>query len=95
MYLELLRRGYRVSVGRLGDLEVDFVGEREGRRLYVQVASSLHEPGMREREFRSLEGIADNWPKVVLSPDAPESHQDGIWQFPLRRFLLDPPAAIT
>ncbi len=50
---------------------------------------------MREREFRSLEGIADNWPKVVLSPDAPESHQDGIWQFPLRRFLLDPPAAIT
>lgn len=95
VHLELVRRGYRVCVGRLGDLEVDFVGEREGRTLYVQVASSLHEPSTREREYRSLEGIADNWPKVVLSPDAPESHQDGIWQLPLRRFLLDPPAALT
>lgn len=94
VYLELLRRGFRVSVGRLGDLEVDFVAEREGRTLYVQVASSLHEPSTREREFRSLEAIPDNWPKLVVSPDAPESHQDGIWQLPLRRFLLDPPAAL-
>ncbi|MBK9575482.1 MAG: ATP-binding protein [Fibrobacteres bacterium] len=90
VFLELLRRGFSVSIGRIGEFEVDFVAEKDGKRLYVQVATTLLDPKTRDREFRSLEAIDDNFPKFVLSLDAHESHQDGILQVPLRRFLLDP-----
>lgn len=90
VYLELLRRGWQVSVGRLDDLEVDFVARREGRLLYVQVAASILDAATREREFRSLERIPDNYPKLVLSLDGHESHEGGILHLPLRRFLLEP-----
>jgi uncharacterized protein len=90
VFLELLRRGHSVSVGRLGELEVDFVAEREGKLMYVQVASTILEAKTREREFRSLEAIPDNYPKLVVSLDAHESHEGGIPHIPLRRFLLDP-----
>jgi len=87
VYLELCRRGYQVHVGRVGDLEVDFVALKEGQKLYVQVAATLHDRKTREREFRSLEMIQDNYPKMVLSLDSTHSNADGILQIPLREFL--------
>jgi predicted AAA+ superfamily ATPase len=90
VFLELLRRGNKVSVGRLGELEVDFVAERDGTPRYVQVAATTQDPRTREREFRSLEAIPDNYPKMVVSLDGHESHEGGIQHLPLRRFLLDP-----
>lgn len=89
VYLELLRRGHRVSVGRLGELEVDFVAEKGGKLLYVQVATTINDPKTRDREYRSLEAIPDNYPKVVVSLDRHESHQGGILHVPLRQFLLE------
>jgi uncharacterized protein len=90
VYLELLRRGHKVSVGRLGELAVDFVAERDGALTYVQVATTILDDKTREREFRSLEAIPDNYPKLVVSQDGHASHEGGILHVPLRRFLLDP-----
>lgn len=64
--LELLRRGYKVSIGRVGEKEIDFVGEKQGDRLYVQVCYRLSDGATIRREFGSLLEIRDNYPKIVL-----------------------------
>ena len=64
--LELLRRGYKVCVGRVGEKEIDFVGEKDGDKLYVQVCYLLNEAPTIEREFGSLLDVRDNYPKIVL-----------------------------
>lgn len=67
--LELLRRGYTVSVGRVGAKEIDFIGEKNGEKLYVQVCYLLSEESTVNREFGSLLEIRDNYPKIVLYKD--------------------------
>ena len=69
VYLELLRRGYRVFAGKVGDTEVDFVAEKPTGKLYVQVAESIMTEAVRERELRPLRAIKDNYEKMVLSMD--------------------------
>ena len=64
--LELLRRGYKVCVGRVGAKEIDFVGEKQGGKLYVQVCCLLNDRSTIEREFGSLLDVRDNYPKIVL-----------------------------
>ena len=73
---------------------VDFVGSRDGQLLYIQVATSIQDARTRDREYRSLESIRDNYPKLVLSLDSHRSHEGGILHIPLRRFLLDPPELV-
>jgi hypothetical protein len=90
VYLELLRRGYQVKVGVLDHAEIDFVAERHGERLYVQVAYLLASPDTVEREFGNLERIPDNYPKVVLSMDeVGPGQRNGIRQQHLVEFLLE------
>lgn len=86
----LLVCGYTLYIGRDGDKEVDFVGERNGEKLYVQVAYSVIDPKTHEREFGNLLNIQDNYPKIVITMDELEgvSYQ-GVRQIPIRRFLLD------
>jgi len=67
--LELLRRGYKVCVGRVGEREVDFVGEKDGNKLYLQVCYLLNSESTIEREFGSLLEVKDNYPKFVLFKD--------------------------
>ncbi len=64
--LELLRRGYKVCVGRVGEKEIDFVGEKGGEKLYIQVCYMLNEESTIKREFGSLLDVKDNYPKLVL-----------------------------
>ena len=64
--LELLRRGYKVCVGRVGTKEIDFVGEKQDDKLYVQVCYLLNEETTIQREFGSLLEVRDNYPKIVL-----------------------------
>ena len=64
--LELLRRGYKVCVGRVGTKEIDFVGEKQGDKLYVQVCYLLSDEATIQREFGSLLEVRDNYPKLVL-----------------------------
>lgn len=64
--LELLRRSYKVCVGRVGEKEIDFVGEKDGEKLYLQVCYLLNEESTIQREFGSLLDVKDNYPKYVL-----------------------------
>ena len=69
VFLELLRRDYRVYIGKIGDTEVDFVAEKPHDKLYIQVTESMQSPETRERELRPLRMIRDNYEKIVLSMD--------------------------
>lgn len=69
IFMEAISHGYTVFVGRIGDLEVDFVLEKYGKKMYIQVAYILIDTDVIEREFRSLRQISDNWPKYVISLD--------------------------
>ena len=82
VYLELRGRGYTVSVGKFRNYEIDFVAERQTERLYVQVCYSLASEETVDREYRSLERIPDNHPKLVLSLDTWQpTNRNGIrWQ---------------
>lgn len=64
--LELLRRGYKICVGRVGVKEIDFIGEKDGDKLYIQVCYLLNNESTIQREFGSLLEIKDNYPKIVL-----------------------------
>ena len=64
--LELLRRGYKVCVGRVGTKEIDFVGEKQGDKLYIQVCCLLSDEAAIQREFGPLLEVRDNYPKIVL-----------------------------
>lgn len=69
VFLELLRRDYRVYIGKVGETEVDFVAEKPNDKLYIQVTESMQLPETRERELRPLRMIPDNYEKIVLSMD--------------------------
>lgn len=69
VYLELRRRGYSISIGKLGETEVDFVATRLDERIYVQVTASMADENVRERELRPLMQIRDGYPKIVMSMD--------------------------
>ncbi|MDT8390356.1 MAG: ATP-binding protein [Lentisphaeria bacterium] len=78
-YLHWKSQGYTVHVGRYRDLEVDFVLERDGNRIYAQICYLLADEAVIEREYRSLEMIRDNYPKLVISlDDAPFGTRNGI-----------------
>lgn len=86
--LELLRRGYKVTVGKIGNLEIDFVAEKNGQRLYIQVSYLLADEKTIDREFGVYGKIKDNYPKYVLSLDDFDFSRDGIIHENIRHFLL-------
>ena len=69
VYLELLRRGYRVNIGKIGEYEVDFVAENPHTIKYFQVTQTLNDEQVKMRELRSLENISDNYEKIILTMD--------------------------
>ena len=69
VYLELLRRGFRVNIGKTLDYEVDFVAENPNQVIYYQVTRSLYNEEVKAREIRSLESISDNYEKIILTMD--------------------------
>lgn len=88
--LELLRRGYTVTIGKTGNFEVDFIAEKGNRKCYVQVTYLLASPETIEREFRVYKDIKDNYPKYVVSMDELDFSQDGIQHYNIRNFLRLP-----
>jgi len=90
VFLELLRRGYKVWIGVLGALEVDFVAEKAGEKAYFQVCTSMDDPSTIEREFSSLERISDHWPKTIVTyAPTPLSGKSGIKVLALHDFLVE------
>ena len=89
VYLELLRRGYDVYVGKVDEFEVDFVAQNSKGTTYFQVALSVRDEKTLERELRPLQAIKDHYPKVILTMDEdPEVHYDGIRRINARDWLL-------
>jgi hypothetical protein len=90
VYLHLKSLGYKVTVGVLPNGEIDFVAEKQGKTIYIQVAYLLADDATIEREFGNLMKIQDNYPKYVVSMDrivTPKDY-DGITHLGLRSFLL-------
>ena len=69
VYFELLRRGYRVMIGKVGSTEVDFVAEKQGTYTYFQVTADMTAQETFEREMKPLRRIRDNYEKIVLTGD--------------------------
>lgn len=90
VYLELLRRGYDVTVGKAGEKEIDFVCELQGQKLYVQVTYLLASPDTVNREFGAYDSVRDNFPKYVVSLDEFDMSRNGIKHMNIRDFLLKP-----
>ncbi|MBE0649906.1 MAG: ATP-binding protein [Bacteroidales bacterium] len=90
VYNHLLFKGYSVKVGALGDMEIDFVGEKDGERRYLQVALTANETKTIEREFGNLQKISDNYSKEVVTLDDFQGNTyEGIKQTNLRSFLME------
>ena len=88
VYLELLRRGYKVTVGKTGEKEIDFVCDKRGDKLYVQVTYLLASEDTIKREFGAYDTIRDNFPKYVISLDEFDMSRNGIKHQNIRDFLL-------
>ena len=88
VYLELLRRGYNITVGKTGDKEIDFVCSKQNEKLYVQVTYLLASEETILREFGVYDTIPDNFPKYVVSLDEFDMSRNGIRHWNIRDFLL-------
>ena len=86
--LELLRRNYKVYVGKKGDLEIDFIAEKQGKKIYVQVAYLLANEETIKREFSVYNAVKESYPKYVVSMDELDFSQNGIIHKNIKDFLL-------
>lgn len=87
IYIELLRRGYTIHIGKIRNKEIDFVCERNKNKIYIQVSYILNSPETLKREFEALEKIQDNYPKYVLTMDELDFSQNGIIHMNIIDFL--------
>ena len=88
VYFEMLRRGYNVKIGKVDNLEIDFVCKKNDETIYIQVSYLLASEDTKEREFSVLENIKDNYPKYVLSMDEFDMSRNGIKHINLIEFLV-------
>ncbi len=89
VYLELLRRGYKVNIGKLDSLEVDFIAYKDNEKTYYQVSASVLDPNTFEREIAPLKKINDNYKKVILTLDGLPMNYEGIQQVNIIDWLLE------
>lgn len=86
VYLELIRRGYEVYVGKVDDMEIDFVAQNTQGNTYIQVSASVRDENTLARELKPLKAVRDNYPKILLTlDDDPDGDYDGI----IRKNALD------
>lgn len=91
VYFELLRRGFDVSVGKIGNAEIDFIASTANNKMYIQVTESMQSEDVRKRELDPLRKIRDNYEKIVLSLDPGfDASYDGIKSEHLIDWLLVP-----
>ena len=91
VYFELLRRGYKVTIGKVGNTEVDFVAEKQGVYQYFQVTADMTSQETFEREIRPLENIRDNYEKMILTMDRlTPGNYNGIQVRYLLDWLIEP-----
>lgn len=87
--MEILRRGFTVTVGKVGDKEIDFVCEDQGNKLYIQVAYLLASEDTIKRQFGVYARVRDHFPKYVVTLDEFDMSRSGIKHRNIRNFLLE------
>lgn len=87
VFLELIRQGYSITIGKIQDLEVNFVCRKANQIKYIQVSQSILDENTRKREFKSLEKISDSYPKYVISMDSFDFSANGIIHLNIIDFL--------
>lgn len=87
VFLELIRQGYSITIGKIQDLEVDFVCKKANQIKYIQVSQSILDENTRKREFKSLEKISDSYSKYVISMDSFDFSANGIIHLNIIDFL--------
>lgn len=87
VFLELIRQGYSITIGKIQDLEVDFVCRKANQIKYIQVSQSILDENTRKIEFKSLEKISDSYPKYVISMDSFDFSANGIIHLNIIDFL--------
>lgn len=87
VFLELIRQGYSITIGKIQDLEVDFVCRKANQIKYIQVSQSILDENTRKREFKSLEKISDSYLKYVISMDSFDFSANGIIHLNIIDFL--------
>ena len=88
VYLELIRRGYKVSIGNVGDMEIDFIAEHNGEKIYYQVSATVMDENTFEREITPLKRVHDHYPKYIITMDELPMDEDGIKVVNVIDFLL-------
>ena len=89
IYLELIRRGYEVYIGKVDNVEVDFVARYEKGVKYIQVSASVRDENTLERELRPLQKITDHYPKCIMTLDIdPEADYEGIRRINALDYLM-------
>lgn len=89
VYFELLRRGYDVSIGKVDNLEIDFIATKYDNKMYIQVTESMTSEDVRQRELIPLKKVADNYEKIVLSMNSGmDTSYDGIKSINLVDWLI-------
>ena len=88
VYLELLRRGYHVFIGNIGEFEIDFVAQKNGVTEYYQVSLTVEDDRTYQREVRPFQSIQDNYRKILLTMDNGSYNQEGIEQLNIVEWLL-------
>lgn len=88
IYIELIRRGYNVYIGKIDSLEIDFIAEKSGELSYYQVAATVLDESTYAREIAPLKKVHDNFPKYILSLDEFITSEDGIKQLNVIDWLL-------
>jgi predicted AAA+ superfamily ATPase len=90
VYLELLRRGYEVYIGKVAQMEVDFVARTNEETIYIQVAATVRSEETYKREIKSLKAINDSYPKFILTLDNdPKMNDEGIWIMNAVEFMME------
>lgn len=87
IFLDLIRRGYEITIGNINQNDVDFVCKKRRNKIYVQVSESLLDEKTRKREFKPLLMIQDNYLKYILTMDNYDFSQEGIKHMNIIDFL--------
>ncbi|MCL2509887.1 MAG: hypothetical protein FWF07_02270, partial [Methanomassiliicoccaceae archaeon] len=90
LYNEMTARGYKVQIGKVGNAEIDFIGTKMGKKIYLQATYLLSSEEAVDREFGNLKAVRDNFPKYVVGMDPQwksRDHVDGVVYRDLAEFL--------
>ncbi|MHA3224703.1 ATP-binding protein [Globicatella sulfidifaciens] len=87
VFIEILRRGYKIYTGEIHEYEIDFICKKYEEIIYIQVSLSLMDEKTREREFRPLQMLKVNYPKIILSLDTLDFSKEGIINLNAEKFL--------